>query len=233
MYDQQPQHLNIQSWAEEDRPREKLVSKGKSALTDAELLGILLGSGTRYLTAVDLAKQILSYVDNDLNKLAKLNVNDLKKFKGVGLAKAINIMSALELGRRRKDQSNTKLTKISSSEDVYNELKPELLDLDVEEFWVLLLNRSNHVIKKERVSLGGLSGTLVDPKVVFRIAIQNLAANLILVHNHPSGNARPSKNDNNLTKKLVESGKMLELHILDHLIFTNESYFSYLDEGLI
>ncbi len=226
-------HLNILKWAEEDRPREKLLLKGKSALSDAELIGILLGSGTRSLTAVDLAKHILSSVDNNLNELARLNVSELKKFKGIGEAKAIAIVSALELGRRRKSSDNPQKIKITSSNDAYQAIKPDLLDLQTEEFWILHLNRANQVIKKEKISLGGVAGTVVDPKVIFKSAIQNLTSSIVLVHNHPSGNTRPSKNDIDITGKLVSSGKMLELPVLDHIIFTDESYFSFADEGLI
>jgi DNA repair protein RadC len=227
------QHLNILKWAEEDRPREKLLLKGKSVLSDAELIGILLGSGTRSLTAVDLAKHILNSVGNDLNELARLNVQELKKFKGIGEAKAISIVSALELGRRRKDIETPQKIKITSSQDAYNAIKPNLLDLLTEEFWLLHLNRANQVIKKEQISLGGVAGTVVDPKVIFKNAIQNLSSSIILVHNHPSGNTKPSQNDIDITKKLVGGGKMLELPVLDHLIFTNESYYSFADEGLI
>jgi len=226
-------HLKIMSWAEEDRPREKLVNKGKAVLTDAELLGILLGSGTKNLTAVDLAKQILASVNNDLNKLAKLNVNELQKFNGVGLAKAITIVSALELGRRRNESESSKSEKITSAKDVYQVMRPLLLDLDTEEFWIILLNRSNHIIKKDRISSGGVSGTVVDPKVIFKSAIQNLASSFILIHNHPSGNIQPSQDDIEITRKLSQSGKTLELPVLDHLIFTNDKYFSFADEGLI
>ncbi len=227
------QHLNILKWAEEDRPREKLLLKGKSVLSDAELIGILIGSGTRSLTAVDLAKHILSSVDHNLNELARLNVKELQKFKGIGEAKAISIVSALELGRRRKDIDTPKKEKITSSADVYNVIKPEMLDLLTEEFWILHLNRANQVIKKEKISLGGVAGTVVDPKVIFKSAIQYLTSSIILIHNHPSGNTKPSKNDIDITNKLVNSGKMLELPVLDHLIFTNEGYFSFADEGLI
>jgi len=225
--------MKILSWAEEDRPREKLLLKGKSTLSDAELIAILLGSGTKSLTAVDLAKHILSSVNYDLHNLARLNVNELKKFKGVGEAKAITIVSALELGRRRKKQEAPKKPKILSSNDVYEFIKPELLDLGIEEFWILHLNRANQVIKKEKISFGGVSGTVVDPKVVFNCAIQNLSSSIILVHNHPSGSIQPSKNDLDLTKKLVECGRLLELPVLDHIIFTDNNYYSFADEGNI
>jgi len=200
-------YLSITQWAEEDRPREKLLIKGKSSLSDAELIGILLGSGTKTLSAVDLAKQILNSVGNDLHTLAKMSVNDLCKFKGIGEAKAISIVSALELGRRRKDSEPVKQPRITCSDDAYQLLKPELYDLPHEEFWIILLKRNNQVIKKEQISLGGVSGTIVDPKLIFKKALDVLASGIILVHNHPSGNLKPSQADIKLTQKLKTSGE--------------------------
>lgn len=227
------EHLNIKSWAEEDRPREKLLLKSKAALSDAELIGILIGSGTASMSAVDVAKQILNHTNNDLNYLAKLSVKDLMKFKGIGEAKAISIVSAMELGRRRKDTATVQKPKITCSEDVYHAMKPELLDLGHEEFWVLLLNRSNMVIKKQLVSSGGVTGTVADPKIIFKYALEELACGIILIHNHPSGNLKPSQADINLTKKMKEAGRLLEIPVLDHLIFTDNSYFSFADENLL
>ncbi len=227
------QGLKILSWAEADRPREKLLLKGKSVLTDAELIGILLGSGTKSLSAVDLAKLILNQVDNDLNALAKLTVKDLMKFKGIGEAKAITIVSALELGRRRKETESLKKPKITSSSDVYELMKPELLDQIREEFWIVILNRANLVIKKQQISTGGISGTVADPKVIFKHALDNLGSSIILVHNHPSGNLKPSDADIKLTSKMKESGKLLEIPVLDHIIFTDHQYFSFADEGMM
>lgn len=223
--------LGILSWAEEDRPREKLLLKGRSILTDAELIAILIGSGSSELSAVELSKKILSSVDNNLNSLAKLSVEELTKFKGIGEAKAISIVSALELGRRRKATSEQRKTKITCSQDVYTAISAELLDQPTEQFWVLMLNRSNHIIKKRAISLGGVSGTVADPKVIFKYALQDLASGIILIHNHPSGNLKPSHADRKLTQKMVESGKLLEIPVLDHLIFTDESYYSFADEG--
>ena len=223
---------SIKQWAEEDRPREKLLLKGKSVLSEAELIGILIGSGTRTLTAVDLAKQILHSVDNNLNLLAKLSVNDLKKFKGIGEAKAINIVSALELGRRRKESDQPKIIKITSSKSAYDIMKPYLQDVPHEEFWVLLLNRANQLLKPVVISQGGVSGTVADPKIIFKVALESLASSIILVHNHPSGNLKPSQTDLNLTKKLKEAGRILEIPVLDHLIYTDSSYFSMADEGI-
>ena len=227
-----PYKLNIKQWAEEDRPREKLLLKGKSALSNAELLGILIGSGTKELTAVDVAKIILEHNNNDLNKIAKLSVQELIKFKGIGEARAINIASALEIGRRRKTESN-KTEKISSSKDVFELMKPELSDLPHEEFWLLLLNRANKVIKKQPISQGGVSGTVADPKLIFGHALNYLASGVILVHNHPSGNTKPSEADKRLTRQMSEAGKLLEISVLDHVIFTDGSYFSFADENLL
>ena len=227
-----PYKLNIKQWAEEDRPREKLLLKGKSALSNAELLGILIGSGTRELTAVDLAKTILDQSNNDLNKIARLSVQDLKKFKGIGDAKAINIVSALELSRRRSSEDST-TEKITGSADVYEFMKPELTDLGHEEFWLLLLNRANKIIKKQPISQGGVSGTVADPKLIFNHALNHLASSIILVHNHPSGNTKPSEADKRLTRQLFEAGKFLEIAVLDHIIFTDNAYFSFADQNLL
>lgn len=227
------QSLAIKSWAEEDRPREKLLLKGKAALSDAELIGILLGSGTQKLTAVDVAKLVLKAADNDLNALAKLSVKDLMKHKGIGEAKAITIVSALELGRRRKETAATARTKITCSTDIYNYIRPHLLDLPHEEFWVILLNRANIVMKKIPVSSGGVAGTVADPKIIFKHALEHLASAIVLVHNHPSGNLKPSAADISLTKKMKEAGQLLDLPILDHLIFTEADYYSFADEGLL
>jgi DNA repair protein RadC len=226
--------IKISHLAEEDRPREKLLLKGKSVLSDAELLAILLGSGTRSLSAVDLAKHVLASVNYDLSHLAKMSVSDLKKFKGIGEAKAITVVSALELGRRRKLINEApKRAKISSSADVYHLMKPELLDEPIEHFYVIFLNRSNHVIKKQLISQGGISGTIADPKIIFKYALDNLASAMILVHNHPSGNTKPSEQDRRLTSRLKTVGQNLEVPVLDHIIFTDVAYFSFSDEGLI
>jgi DNA repair protein RadC len=223
----------ILSWAEEDRPREKLLLKGKAALSDAELIGILLGSGTVSLSAVDLAKQILSSVDNNLTSLAKLSIKDLKKFKGIGEAKAITIVAALELGRRRKASELPQRQTIASSRDVFDLMQPHLLDLPHEEFWVVLLNRANVVMKKVQISVGGVASTIADPKLIFKTALENLASSLILVHNHPSGNLKPSQADKDLTHKMKEAGRYLEIPVLDHLIITETNYFSFADEGIL
>lgn len=228
------ENISIKSWAEEDRPREKLITKGRQSLTDAELIAILIGSGNKKETAVELSKRILKESgNNNLNELAKLTVNDLIKFKGIGEAKAISIVAALELGRRRKDSENKKREKIVLSNDAYKFIKPVFLDLPHEEFWTLLLNRSNHLIKKELISRGGVAGTVVDAKIIFKSAVENLANAIILCHNHPSGNIKPSDADIKLTKNLKEAGKLLEIQVLDHLIVTDTDYFSFADNGMM
>ena len=220
----------IRSWAEDDRPREKLLLKGRAALSDAELIAILIGSGSADETAVGLSKRILSSLHNQLSQLAKLSVKDLTQFKGIGEAKAISIIAALELGRRRKDTETSKRIKITGSQSVFDVVYPHLGDLNHEEFWVIFLNRANEVIGKENISKGGVSGTIVDPKVVFKQAVQFPASAIILAHNHPSGNLKPSQADHQLTKKLKEAGNALDIPVLDHLIIGERDYFSFVDE---
>jgi DNA repair protein RadC len=223
----------ILSWAEEDRPREKLLLKGIATLSDAELIAILLGSGTINLSAVDLAKQIMLDNNQNLHSLAKQSVKDLQKFKGIGEAKAITLVSALELGRRRKISEVEIKPQVKSSEDVYNYIQGDLADLPYEEFWILLLNRANRIEKKIRISTGGVSGTVADPKLIYKYALENLASSIILVHNHPSGNKKPSEADCSLTKKLCEAGQFLETPVLDHVIICNHTWYSFADEGKI
>lgn len=223
----------IKSWAEDDRPREKLMLKGRQALSDAELIAILLGSGSRNQSAVDLAKDVLKAYDNELNKLGRLQIDDLKKFKGIGEAKAISVLAALELGRRRGAEAATLNPKIGSSKDAYQILMPLLADIDHEEFWILLLNRAHEVKDKICISRGGISGTVVDQRLIFKPAIARLASAIILAHNHPSGTLYPSPQDKTLTNKLVESSKLLDIPILDHIIYTDRGFYSFADEGLI
>jgi DNA repair protein RadC len=223
----------ILSWAEEDRPREKLLLKGIAALSDAELIAILLGSGTTNVSAVDLAKQIMQDNNNNLHTLARQSVKDLLKFKGIGEAKAISLVSALELGRRRKSAEIEVKPIVRSSEDIFQYMRGELADLQYEEFWILLLNRANRIEKKVRISIGGVSGTVADPKLIYKHALENLASSIILVHNHPSGNNKPSESDCMLTKKLSEAGKFLETPVLDHVIICNHTWYSFADEGKI
>lgn len=225
--------LNIKSWSPEDRPREKLILKGKSSLTDAELIAILLGSGTTTLSAVDLAKIVLQSASNNLHELARLTVKDLTKIKGIGEAKAITIVAALELGRRRKDLETDEKPKVSSSKDAYEIIKGDLLDIPHEEFWVLILNRANRVVRKQQISQGGVAGTVADPKIIYKSALDALASGIILVHNHPSGNLSPSQADIDLTRKLKEAGKMLEIQVLDHIILAGQKYYSFADEGML
>lgn len=228
------QKLGIKTWANADRPREKLILKGRRALTDAELIAILISSGNKTETAVDLSKRILNYCENDLAKLAKLGIKELSQFKGIGIAKALGIVAALELGRRRRDtESDKALPKIISSIDAYVIFKSELADLAHEEFWILLLNKSNRVMAKQHISTGGQAMTVVDPKIIFKIALEQNAASIILGHNHPSGNLSASTADIHITKKLVEAGKLLELPVLDHIILAEDSFISMTDLGFI
>jgi DNA repair protein RadC len=224
---------SIKSWAEADRPREKLLNHGRSVLSDAELIAILIGSGTQSLSAIDVGKNILAGVNNDLNHLAKFSVKELMKFKGIGQAKAISIIAALELGRRRKESSVQEKPKIVSSQDAYNLLKSVMLDLQHEEFWVIMMNRANRVIRMKRISSGGISGTVADVKIIFKEAIDQMASSLILAHNHPSGNRNPSHEDVRLTQKMKESGVILDIPVLDHIIFAEDKYYSFADEAML
>ena len=225
--------LNIKSWAEEDRPREKLSGKGKASLSDAELIAILIGSGNREETAVELSKRILNSVDNNLNELGKMDISSLISFKGIGEAKAISIVAALELGRRRKDSAAMHKSTISSSNDAYLEIADVLADLPHEEFWILMLNRANKVVAKKNVSKGGVSGTIADAKMIFKPALEKLASSIILCHNHPSGNLKPSDADIKLTSKLKAAGTSLDIPVLDHLIIGDNAYYSFADEGIL
>lgn len=225
--------FGIKSWAEEDRPREKLLEKGRHVLTDAELIAILIGSGNQNETAVELSKRILASVGNNLNELSKLSVQELMKFKGIGEAKAISIVAALELGRRRKESEGVKREKIGTSDDVFQIMQPLLLDLPHEEFWLLMLSRSNQVIKKELISRGGVAGTVVDTKIIFKTALQNYSSSIIICHNHPSGNLKPSEADLKITQNIKEAGKIMEINLLDHLIITDDGFFSFADEGIL
>ncbi|HET6227201.1 MAG TPA: DNA repair protein RadC [Bacteroidia bacterium] len=225
--------VNIKSWAREDRPREKLLDKGRHLLSEAELIAILIGSGTKEETAVELSKRILVNVNNNLHELSKLSVQELMKFKGIGEAKALSIVAALELGRRRKEKEAVKRDKVTASKDVYDIMKPHLVDLPHEEFWLLMLNRGNFVIKKELISRGGVAGTVVDTKIIFKTAVDHYASSIIICHNHPSGNLKPSEADIKVTKSIKEAGKIMEIPLLDHLIITEDSYYSFGDEGQI
>ena len=223
----------IKSWAEEDRPREKMMLKGRSALSDAELLAILIGSGTRELSAVQLAREILSKSNNSLGELAQKSIKELMKFKGIGEAKAITVYASMEIARRKVFQSERIRFKVKSSRDAYDFLKADLTDLMHEEFYALFLNRANEIIGKEQISKGGLSGTIADGKVIFHKALEMKSSGIILAHNHPSGQLNPSHQDIKLTKSLVSFGKYIDLYILDHLIVTDQNYYSFADNGMI
>ena len=221
----------INQWAEDDRPREKFLLKGKSTLSDSELLAILIGSGSRNESAVQLCQRILASAENNLNTLGKISVAQLMKFKGIGEAKAISIAAALELGRRRRAEDAIELKKITSSKAVFNIMQPIIGELPHEEFWVLYLNNSNKVIYKAQLSKGGITGTVVDIRLVFKIAFEQNATGLILSHNHPSGKLIASEADLKITKRIKEAGQTLEIQVLDHIIITENSYLSFQDEG--
>ncbi|EGK03016.1 RadC family protein [Dysgonomonas gadei] len=224
--------LNIKDWAEEDRPREKMLLKGVGALSDAELLGILIGSGNKNETAVELAQRILHSLSNNLNILGKQEIKDLiKNFNGIGEAKAITIAAAMELGKRRKLSEVVVQPQITSSDTVYQIFHPVLADLKHEEVWVLLLNRANKVLKKIQVSKGGVAGTVVDIRMIMKEAIDSLASAMVLCHNHPSGNSNPSGDDDNITRRLKEAGQIMDVRLLDHIIVCDHSYYSYMDRG--
>lgn len=226
-------NLTIKNWSEADRPREKLLEKGKKILTDAELLGILIGSGNRNESAVGLCKRILSTTDNNLNSLAKLGVSQLTKFKGIGEAKAITIVAALELGRRQRKQETPVLPVITSSNDVFNYMQPLIGDLSHEEFWVLFINNANKVLYRKMISSGGRTGTIIDNRIIFKTALEYEATAIVLAHNHPSGKLEASKPDINSTNSIVEAGRVLNISVLDHLIITEKEYFSFADNKLI
>ena len=225
--------VSIKNWKEDDRPREKLLSKGKNTLSDAELIAILIGTGNREESAVGLAKRILTFTSNNLNQLGKLSVNDLTQFKGIGEAKAITIITALELGRRRRLEEALERPKINGSKAAFDIMQPILGELNHEEFWVLYLNNSNKIIYKNQLSSGGITGTLVDVRLLFKKALELSSVAVILCHNHPSGSLKPSKSDIDLTKKIQQAGKSLDIKILDHLLITEKAYFSFADSNLI
>jgi DNA repair protein RadC len=225
--------MSIKTWAEDDRPREKLILKGKAALSDAELIAILIGSGSRNETAVALSKKILASIDNNLNKLGKMWVADLQKFKGIGEAKAISILTALELGRRRRLEEAVELPQITSSRAIFEMMQPLIGELHHEEFWIVYLNNSNKVLHKEQLSKGGLTGTLVDVRLVYKKGIELFSTAIILCHNHPSGKLQPSQADKSITSKLKLAGETLDIKVLDHIIITENAYFSFADENLL
>jgi DNA repair protein RadC len=225
--------LKITDWAVEDRPREKMMQYGTSTLSDAELLGILISSGTKDKSAVDLGSELLALVNNNLNSLGKLTIADLTKIHGIGNARAVTIAAALELGRRRKLAEIPQVVQIKCSKDVADIFQPILSDLQHEEFWVLFLNRSNRVIGRMKLSQGGISGTVTDVRLVLKKAIETLASGIIVCHNHPSGNLNPSESDSKITQKIKEAGTLLDVQLLDHLIISDKDYYSFADNGLI
>lgn len=225
--------LSITAWAEEDRPREKMLLKGRHSLSDAELLAIMLGSGSIGESAVGLAQRILGSVENNLHELGKRSIIDLQRFKGVGEAKAITIAAALELGRRRQISDLRDRPRVTSSRDAFDAIASMLTDLYHEEFWLLLLNKANEIVAREKLSTGGMAGTVADVKMAFKIALDAKASAIIAVHNHPSGNLKPSEADIILTKKLKDAGRILDLPLLDHLIVSERGYYSFADEGAI
>lgn len=226
-------NLGIKSWAEDDRPREKLSLKGSAALSDAELIAILIGSGSRNESAVDLAKRILASTKNNLSELGKLTIDDLTKFKGIGEAKAISIITALELGKRRRQSEALERAVINGSQSAYEVIQPLIGDLPHEEFWILLLSNSNKVSATKCVGRGGINSTLADVRIIFKEAIAANATAIVLAHNQPSGVLKPSQSDRDLTQKIVNAGTVMDIQVLDHLIVTEHDYFSFSDQGLI
>jgi DNA repair protein RadC len=223
----------IKSWAEDERPREKLLAKSPASLSDVELLAILIGTGTRELSAVDLARNIYNSVSQEITELSRLTIKDMTRFKGIGEAKAINIAAALELGRRRRLKENMEKRKITSSRDAFEILHPLLSDNNYEEFWIITLNRGNIVKKTHKLSEGSVAGTVADPKKIFRYALEDNASAIILCHNHPSGNSTPSKKDHEITQKCKNAGVFLDMPVLDHIIVAQDQYFSFADEGVL
>lgn len=225
--------LTIRQLAEDDRPREKMIAKGAKVLSDAELIAILIGSGNTEESAVALAQRMLSSCGGDLSQLSKWEVEEYSRFKGMGPAKSVTVMAALELGHRRKLQERMERPLITSSVDIYELFHPMLCDLPTEEFWVLLMNRSNRVIGKERISSGGIDQTTADIRTILREALLARATQIAVIHNHPSGNARPSQEDRRITERIKEAGRIMSIHLTDHVIVCDGSYFSFNDEGLL
>lgn len=225
--------MSLKFLAEDDRPREKFLFKGKNALSDAELLAIIMGSGSRDESAVELARKILQSVENNWHHLSRLQIADLMKFKGVGEAKAISIAAALEIGRRRAAQEIPDRTQIKSSNDIFVLLSPFLSDLQTEEFWAIFLNQNNRVLGKSQLSSGGINQSVVDVRILFKAAIDQFATALVIAHNHPSGNLKPSTEDVKITKQIAEAGKILNIQLLDHVIIAQNSYFSFADESML
>ena len=225
--------FTIKNWSQDDQPREKLQYKGREVLSDAELVAILIGSGNKDESAVALCKRILASVDNNLSKLGRLSIKQLMEFKGIGEAKSITIAAALELGRRRRGEEALEKNKITSSRSVFEFMQPIIGELQHEEFWIIYLNNSNKVIQKNQLSKGGITGTLVDVRLVLKNALEVGATGLILVHNHPSGTLKPSEADKQITNKLKRAAQSLDIRVLDHLIITEKAHFSFADETIL
>ena len=230
---EKPASFSIKNWSQDDQPREKLLYKGKAALSDAELVAILIGSGNRQESAVDLCKRILANTNNNLSALGKLSIKQLMEYKGIGEAKAISIIAALELGRRRRGEEALEKNKITSSSSVFELMQPVIGELQHEEFWIIYVNNSNKVIQKNQLSKGGITGTLVDVRLVLKNALEVGATGLILAHNHPSGTLKPSEADKQITQKLKSAAQSLDIKVLDHLIITEKAYFSFADETIL
>lgn len=233
MNNEPTERITLKNWAADDRPREKMVQKGTQSLSDAELIAILISSGTRTETAVELARRVLQQSGNNLNELGRLSLNELQRIKGIGQVKAITIKAAFELGKRRRYASSFDQQALTSSNDAYVVMEPYLTDLSHEEVWVVYLNRANKPIRKDCVSRGGITGTVVDNRLILKNAIDLLATGMILFHNHPSGNLQPSEADKQITQRLAEASKLFDIQLLDHLIVASKGYYSFADEGLL
>lgn len=225
--------MSIKFLAEDDRPREKFLLKGKNSLSDAELLAIIMGSGNREDSAVELGRKILGSVENNWHNLSLLSLSDLMKFKGVGEAKAISIAAALEIGHRRAAQEVPEKIQIRESKDIYKVLQPYLSDLQTEEFWAVFLNQNNRIVGKARLSAGGINQSVVDVRILFKTALEHLSTAIAIAHNHPSGNLKPSQEDLRITKQIADAGKILNIQLLDHLIISQNAYFSFADENIL
>ncbi|PZU83461.1 MAG: hypothetical protein DI529_12685 [Chryseobacterium sp.] len=225
--------MSIKSLAEDDRPREKFLLKGKGAVSDSELLAIIMGSGNREESAVELARRILNSVENNWHRLSQLSIKDLMKFKGVGEAKAISIATALEIGNRKSQQEVLERQQISSSKDIFEILQPHLSDLSTEEFWAVFLNHQNKILYKTCLFRGGIASSVADVRVIFKIALEHFSTRIIVAHNHPAGSLKPSREDINITQKIKEAGKLLEIELLDHIIISQNKFYSFKEEGIL
>ena len=225
--------MSIKSLAEDDRPREKFLLKGKASVSDSELLAIIMGSGNREESAVELARRILNSVENNWHILSQLSIKDLMKFKGVGEAKAISIATALEIGNRKSQQEVLERQQISSSKDVFEVLQPHLSDLSTEEFWAVFLNHQNKILYKTCLFRGGIASSVADVRVIFKTALEHFSTRIIVAHNHPAGSLKPSQEDINITNKIKEAGNLLEIELLDHIIIAQNKFYSFKEEGIL